>query len=70
LDLNDSNIFLVTLSFRWALLDGELSSRVKTADRGFASRQSATLVPIKRSKLRKFVLYDGRELCVPSRGSR
>jgi hypothetical protein len=48
-----------------ALRDGERSSRVKIADRGLASRQSASLVPIKRGKLRRFVLYDGRELCVP-----
>jgi hypothetical protein len=47
--------------------DGERSSRVKVADRGFASQQSASLVPIKRSKLRRFVLYDGRELCVSLR---
>jgi hypothetical protein len=48
-----------------ALSDGERSSRVKIADRGFASRQSASLVPIKPGELRRFVLYDGRELCVP-----
>ena len=38
------------LSFVWALRDGERSSRVKVADRGFASRQGASLVSIKRGK--------------------
>ena len=45
--------------------DSERSSRVKFADHGFASRQSASLVPIKRGKLRRFALYNARELCVP-----
>ena len=53
------------LSFVWALRDSDRSSHVKIADRGFASRQSASLVPIKRGKLRRFVLYNGRKLCVP-----
>ena len=56
---------LLTLNFVWLLRDGERSSRVKIADRGFASRQSASLVSIERGKLRRFVLCDGRELCVP-----
>ena len=38
------------LNFLWLLRDGERSSRVKIADRGFASRQSASLVSIKRGK--------------------
>ena len=37
-------------NFLWALRDGGHSSRVKIAHRGLASRQSASLVPIKRSK--------------------
>jgi hypothetical protein len=46
----------VTLNFVWALRAGERSSRVKIADRGFASRQGASLVPIERGNLRNFFL--------------
>jgi hypothetical protein len=35
----------------WELRDGECSSRVKIADRGFASRQSASLAPVEYRKL-------------------
>jgi hypothetical protein len=48
-DLGDADIF-VTLNFVWALRAGERSSRVKIADRRFASRQSASFVPIKRGE--------------------
>jgi hypothetical protein len=41
---------LATSSPVWALRDRGHSSRVKIADRGFASRQSASLVSIKRGK--------------------
>jgi hypothetical protein len=51
-NLHDEDFSSIMLSFVWALHNGERSSRVKTADRGFASRQSASLVPIKRGKLR------------------
>ena len=44
------DIAQVTLNFVWLLSDGERSSRVKITDRGFASRQSASLVSIKRGK--------------------
>jgi hypothetical protein len=40
--------FPVALSFVWAL-------RAKIADRDFASRQSASLVPVERGKLRNLL---------------
>ena len=45
---------------------GKLSIRAKLADRKFASRQSASLVSIKRSKLGNSLPKNDRELFVGS----